>query len=487
MKRTSFVALQLACVIHVHGFLEANTQTHACMEPRDPGHCRASVPMWYFDAYERMCKKFIYGGCQGNKNRFETKAACEATCSRLKTKTGPCTQEPVTGPCRAYILSWYFDKKHHACKLFVYGGCHGNANRFASEKECETTCMPQSSPKGICSLDPMTQRCHARAQLWYFDPLEDTCHRFPRGFCGGSANRFATCEKCMKRCSRANPFKTCSLAYRKIHYGKQGIHWPGKTEPRVRGPGVIAPGHPLVQDSTRGVPGESGTMQGGTGAPALIAGTPTATAPWQGGNGFPGPVAPPTRPGGSLSNNSGQGGPLIGAQGPPGYTTAGAGSRGSGLGESVLVVPLPSPSAVSGTNAQGLEGSFSGRPYLPPPTLTHPRPTGTVLQGQPGTGPSVGLPTPTRAGAHKPRITTGVATGITAVAAGVPTHEIISSGTSATTLMSSSVSSRFGQPAPFFPPTTALAAVHAGSTAGAAMERGSNLTLPPLTIPPQFL
>ncbi|XP_037499355.2 tissue factor pathway inhibitor 2 [Rhipicephalus sanguineus] len=271
MKRTSFVALQLACVIHVHGFLETKTQAHACMQPKDPGPCRSSVPSWYFDAYERVCKEFIYGGCQGNSNRFESKIACEAACSHLKNKEDRCTQPPKTGPCRAYMLSWFFDKRHLVCKMFVYGGCHGNGNRFATEMECQSSCLPQSSQRGICSLDPKLERCNARAQLWYFDPLEDTCHRCPRGYCGSSANKFATCEKCMKRCSLSDSVKACSLAYRKIHYGKQGIYWPGKREPRVRGPGVKAPDHPGVVHIPAGI----GTLPGGTGAPP----TPTIGTP----------------------------------------------------------------------------------------------------------------------------------------------------------------------------------------------------------------
>jgi len=39
---------------------------------------------WYFDG--NRCVEFIYGGCVGNDNRFETKEQCEGRCgSKIKT------------------------------------------------------------------------------------------------------------------------------------------------------------------------------------------------------------------------------------------------------------------------------------------------------------------------------------------------------------------------------------------------------------------
>uniref|UniRef100_A0A5F8HA00 BPTI/Kunitz inhibitor domain-containing protein n=1 Tax=Monodelphis domestica TaxID=13616 RepID=A0A5F8HA00_MONDO len=34
------------------------------------------------------------------------------------------------GPCRAYYLRWFFDKKAMTCEPFVYGGCYGSRNNF---------------------------------------------------------------------------------------------------------------------------------------------------------------------------------------------------------------------------------------------------------------------------------------------------------------------------------------------------------------------
>uniref|UniRef100_A0A131YMX9 Pancreatic trypsin inhibitor n=1 Tax=Rhipicephalus appendiculatus TaxID=34631 RepID=A0A131YMX9_RHIAP len=485
MKRTSFVALQLAYVIHVHGFLEIKTQMHACMQPKDAGPCRASVPRWYFNAYEQVCKEFIYGGCQGNNNRFETKAACDAACSHMKTKEHPCMQPPKTGPCRAHMLSWFFDKRDRVCKVFVYGGCRGNSNRFATEMECQASCLSQSSQRAICSLDPKLERCYARAQLWYFDPNEDTCHRCPRGFCGGSANKFPTCEKCMKRCSRADAIKTCSLAYRKIHYGTQGITWPGKTEPRVRGPGVIAPGHLAVPMPSITAPGGTAATQGGTVAPTLTISAPTPTEPGDGVTGLTGPMVPTIGLGGSVSNNNGQGRPWTAGPSSPGYNVIGPGSSGSGHHENVKVVPLPPRSTFPSTTAPGLAGSFSGAPNLT--SLTEPLPAGAVRAGQPETGVAGAVPAPTATRGPGPRVRTPLTTVPTGMGSGEPYHGIGPSHSAPITNLPSTVASGYGRPGSHLTGTIVSATAQAGSSARETLQRGSDLKSPPFTLPAHFL
>jgi hypothetical protein len=44
------------------------------------------------------------------------------------------------GPCLAYAPSYWFDASSGVCIPFVYGGCDGNDNRFATLEECYGAC-----------------------------------------------------------------------------------------------------------------------------------------------------------------------------------------------------------------------------------------------------------------------------------------------------------------------------------------------------------
>ena len=44
------------------------------------GMCKAHMPSWFHNAVTRRCEEFIYGGCGGTANRFASRAACEAAC-----------------------------------------------------------------------------------------------------------------------------------------------------------------------------------------------------------------------------------------------------------------------------------------------------------------------------------------------------------------------------------------------------------------------
>lgn len=63
----------LTCVVPDH-----------CLQPSKIGMCRAAFPRFFFDATSGSCESFLYGGCGGNENNFETKKACQHSCSGLR-------------------------------------------------------------------------------------------------------------------------------------------------------------------------------------------------------------------------------------------------------------------------------------------------------------------------------------------------------------------------------------------------------------------
>ncbi|KAM7124872.1 eppin-like [Molossus nigricans] len=53
-----------------------------CNLPKDPGLCMAYFRRWWYDKKNDTCYSFIYGGCQGNNNNFQTKDLCQSMCSK---------------------------------------------------------------------------------------------------------------------------------------------------------------------------------------------------------------------------------------------------------------------------------------------------------------------------------------------------------------------------------------------------------------------
>ncbi|ESO90114.1 hypothetical protein LOTGIDRAFT_123902, partial [Lottia gigantea] len=53
-----------------------------CEEPRVSGRCRGFNPRYYYDMNTKRCTRFIYGGCQGNRNNFRTLRECLTSCRK---------------------------------------------------------------------------------------------------------------------------------------------------------------------------------------------------------------------------------------------------------------------------------------------------------------------------------------------------------------------------------------------------------------------
>ena len=87
-----------------------------CALPADAGSCELSHTRWYYDRLTGQCKQFIYGGCQGNANRYESREACEASC-------------PVKGTYltqSGHKIRWFFSRdfycifKNNLKVFFIY-------------------------------------------------------------------------------------------------------------------------------------------------------------------------------------------------------------------------------------------------------------------------------------------------------------------------------------------------------------------------------
>ncbi|GIX76837.1 papilin, partial [Caerostris extrusa] len=118
-----------------------NPEGHeACSLPKVVGPCKGSHPAWHYEPETDSCKSFNYSGCLGNNNRYKSKEMCENTCVR-QAALDACEQPMDVGPCKKVTQRWFFSRSEGACRAFIFGGCKGNGNNFDSEKECMQRCV----------------------------------------------------------------------------------------------------------------------------------------------------------------------------------------------------------------------------------------------------------------------------------------------------------------------------------------------------------
>ncbi|EFX90099.1 hypothetical protein DAPPUDRAFT_39875 [Daphnia pulex] len=96
--------------------------------------CYALKHSWTFKSGK--CVNYVYGGCLGTENLFDTE---EASCDL------PPVAKQSTATCLAYFPSWTFDSKSGKCKQYVYGGCHKTENLYETEADCLSKCGPAVS------------------------------------------------------------------------------------------------------------------------------------------------------------------------------------------------------------------------------------------------------------------------------------------------------------------------------------------------------
>nr|XP_042086125.1 trophoblast Kunitz domain protein 1 [Ovis aries] len=59
----------------------AASKPEFCLEPELKGPCKDQMTRYFYNATAGYCEPFVYGGCEGNKNNFQTLSDCLVTCS----------------------------------------------------------------------------------------------------------------------------------------------------------------------------------------------------------------------------------------------------------------------------------------------------------------------------------------------------------------------------------------------------------------------
>ncbi|XP_028989332.1 WAP, Kazal, immunoglobulin, Kunitz and NTR domain-containing protein 2-like [Betta splendens] len=106
--------------------------------PDDPRGCGSELEKvsWYFEANNNSC--LAHAHCHGGGEVMETHEECMRCCG--PELSGPCGLPSLQGPCKAYEPRWAYSGALRQCRSFIYGGCEGNGNNFESREACEEAC-----------------------------------------------------------------------------------------------------------------------------------------------------------------------------------------------------------------------------------------------------------------------------------------------------------------------------------------------------------
>nr|AIX87608.1 Kunitz-type carboxypeptidase inhibitor Kci-1 [Androctonus bicolor] len=63
-------------------------------------------------------------------------------CSISNAEEVDCTLPPETGRCKANIFRYFYNQSAAECQTFIYGGCEGNSNNFETKPDCCRHCSP---------------------------------------------------------------------------------------------------------------------------------------------------------------------------------------------------------------------------------------------------------------------------------------------------------------------------------------------------------
>ncbi|KAH1183094.1 hypothetical protein KIL84_004586 [Mauremys mutica] len=123
--------------------------TDECLKQPDSEDCGEEQTRWYYDAKKNNCFTFIYGNCNSNLNHFETYENCMLTC--MNGPINICNLPALQGHCKAYEPRWAYNSLTKQCQSFIYGGCGGNENNFESKEACEEMCpFPKNTHCKAC-------------------------------------------------------------------------------------------------------------------------------------------------------------------------------------------------------------------------------------------------------------------------------------------------------------------------------------------------
>ncbi|XP_074052211.1 tissue factor pathway inhibitor 2 [Macrotis lagotis] len=173
-----------------------------CLLPPDDGPCRARLPSFYYDRHLQSCRLFIFGGCGGNDNNFDTPEDCEQTCGWIPRVPKICRLEASGADLGEAGEQYFFNLSSMACERLVVRGGRGNRNQFPDAHTCNNFCAPVKIPQ-FCYSPLDEGSCSANVTRYYFNWKRKICESFTYTGCGGNENNFVSLKDCAHVCLKA--------------------------------------------------------------------------------------------------------------------------------------------------------------------------------------------------------------------------------------------------------------------------------------------
>ncbi|EYB82917.1 hypothetical protein Y032_0347g3158 [Ancylostoma ceylanicum] len=163
-----------------------------CRLPKDEGYecgiVGAAHSAFYFDADIGECIEFMFKGCGGNQNRFASKEDCLQGCKSLTLCGKGLPLMDFAGNI----------KRCDAHRVPCPGShqCVGHGMESVCCQKADRICQASLNAGNACGIPPQTR--------YYYDAPSKLCRPFTFTGCGGNENNFKTKGECTQFCSAEN-------------------------------------------------------------------------------------------------------------------------------------------------------------------------------------------------------------------------------------------------------------------------------------------
>ncbi|VDO97861.1 unnamed protein product [Soboliphyme baturini] len=180
-----------------------------CLQPLVAGEGNDGQKRWYFNQNYRSCIEFEYNGRHGNQNNFLSEVECAAKC--------PVHRNPCTKIITQFSTTYCSAQKRDVCPPGSW--CHIGAD------DETTVCCPEDGD--TCELPVSNGEGNATLLRWYYDKINQKCHKFFYAGEKGNSNSFVTETECNEECSElVNPCGFGEPYVEGISGSRRHCEWP---------------------------------------------------------------------------------------------------------------------------------------------------------------------------------------------------------------------------------------------------------------------